>query len=94
MENELESSKADVARLMDILYGVDKAKEFAKIDQENHKERQIRGYHIGPSADVVRRMYNGGRVGVNLLLFRFSNKQNQIMYLKDMKRFGKLEKKI
>ena len=61
-EIELESCKADVSRLMDILYGIDKAKEYAKIDLEKARERKIRGYHIGPSADVVRRMYNGGKV--------------------------------
>jgi hypothetical protein len=48
--------------LLDILYGTDKAKEYAKMDAENWSKQQIRGYHVGPPVHVVRRMYNGGQV--------------------------------
>jgi septal ring factor EnvC (AmiA/AmiB activator) len=62
MEQELEKSKSDVGRLMDVLYGVDKAKEYAKLDAESLRTKQIQGYHVGPPVHVVRRMYNGIRV--------------------------------
>ena len=63
MKNDLKAKTSDVDRLLDILYGTDKAKEYAKLDAESWSKKQVRGYHAGPPVHVVRSMYNGGMVG-------------------------------
>jgi len=62
VDKQLESSKAEVARLMDTLYGIDKAKEYAKLDSETLKTKPIRGYHAAPTREVLKGLYNGTRV--------------------------------
>ena len=58
MEKDLKAKTEDVERLLDILYGTDKAKEYAKLDAEIWKDKQIKGHHIGPPVHVVRGMHN------------------------------------
>lgn len=66
MKDELQKKSQDVEKLLDILYGTDKAKEYAKLDSENWSSKQIRAYHIGPPTHVARSMYgkNEGIVGL------------------------------
>ena len=68
MKNDLKAKTSDVQRLLDILYGTDKAKEYAKLDAESWSKKQVRGYHVGPPVHVVRSMYNGGMVNFIIYL--------------------------
>mmetsp|Transcript_9347 Transcript_9347/g.8249 ORF Transcript_9347/g.8249 Transcript_9347/m.8249 type:complete len:144 (+) Transcript_9347:324-755(+) len=58
MEKDLKAKTEDVERLLDILYGTDKAKEYAKLDAQSWKDKQVRGYHVGPPVHVSRGMYD------------------------------------
>jgi hypothetical protein len=77
MESILEKRQKDIQKLLDILYGVDKVDEYKKLDIEALKEKQIRGYHIGPSKEVLKALYNNERVIKYHLIEDKNEKVNQ-----------------
>ncbi|CAI2370662.1 unnamed protein product [Moneuplotes crassus] len=75
-DQDLKKKTQDVERLLDILYGTDKAKEYAKLDAESWNNKQIRAYHIGPPVHVMRSMHSKNQ-GITSL------KQNEPNYCAD-----------